>query len=582
MNKIKLLFIGGAFLILAGLMTAGLSAQDSPAALPTSLSGIVINADGLPLAGAIVQIQGTPITTETTDDGAFTFNTVEGPTPLVLTAWTDNYYIGYATLDSSSSANDITISLKPLPQRDHSDYNWYSFDGVDGSAACGQCHREYNEWKMDQHSRSAINHKFLNMYTGTNRDGDYGQPVKFDSTGIPLPPDPNQPYTGPGFMVDNPGRAGNCATCHTPIASQSPNTKNCAWSGCHTDLTIQRANGVIDPPARPLALSGDALEGISCEICHKTVEVVIDPETHMPLPDMPGILSMRLLRPENDNESQQVFFGTLVDVNRQDSYLPQLSSSEFCAACHVGVFGGVVGMGEVTNGTVIYNSYGEWLNSTYSDPNTGQTCQDCHMPQSDSNWFVFPDKGGLVRDYQPLHNHTMLGAADEQFMQNAVTMDAHAERVDDQIQVEVSITNDKTGHDVPTGVPLRSMMLVVEALDADGQPLALLDGSSNPDWAGDYGGLPGKTFAKVLRDDWTGETPTGAFWRPVTLVEDNRIAPLATDSSTYTFEAPDGAVSVNVRLIYRRAFYALMQQKGWDDPDILMEHATLQLAANSG
>jgi hypothetical protein len=124
------------------------------------------------------------------------------------------------------------------------------------------------------------------------------------------------------------------------------------------------------------------------------------------------------------------------------------------------------------------------------------------------------------------------------------------------------------------------MILVVEALDADGQLLTLNQGSVNPDYSGDYGGLPGKTFAKVLRDDWTGEMPTGAVWRPVTIVEDTRLAALATDTTSYVFDAPTGeAITVNVRLVFRRAFYELMQQKGWNDPDILMEHETIQLPA---
>ena len=40
------------------------------------------------------------------------------------------------------------------------------------------------------------------------------------------------------------------------------------------------------------------------------------------------------------------------------------------------------------------------------------------------------------------------------------------------------------------------------------------------------------------------------------------------------------AATVNVRLIFRRAYAALMKQKGWTDPDILMEQATLQVPAN--
>src|SRR3989304_3189044 len=93
----------------------------------------------------------------------------------------------------------------------------------------------------------------------------------------------------------------------------------------------------------------------------------------------------------------------------------------------------------------------------------------------------------------------------------------------DQLLVQDSITNDKTGHHIPPDAPVRSMILVVEALDANGKPLALRQGPVNPAYSGNYGGLPGKTFAKVLKDEWTGETPTAAYWRPVTIIEDTRL-----------------------------------------------------------
>lgn len=575
MSATKLLTIAGVLLVLCGLTVAMGATQDN---LPPSISGIVINEDG-PVAGAIVQVQATENKTETAEDGIFTLTNIDLDMPLVLTAWSAGHYIGWTTFDpNGADSGEITITLNPLPQRDHSEYEWYSFEGVDGSAACGMCHREYSEWQLDQHSQSAVNPHFINMYTGTDINGQEGQPVEWGSGGAALPPDPNQPYTGPGFLRDNPGRAGNCAACHTPAASKVPNTQNCTWSGCHTSLTMERSNGMIAAAPMPLALKGDAAEGISCEICHKIGDVIIDPETNLPLPDMPGIMSLRLYRPAT--EEQQVFFGTLVDVSRQDSYLPLLSESRFCAGCHYGVFGGVVGMGSVKDGTLIYSSYSEWLDSPYSDPETGMTCQSCHMPLSSENWFVFPERGGLTRDYAPLHNHTMRGATDEEFLQNAVTMESTVQRKGDQLAVQVSITNDGAGHHVPTDVPIRSVILVVEALDADGNVLALDEGSVNPGYSGDYGGLPGKTFAKVLRDEWTGETPTGAFWRPVTIAEDTRIAALATDTTRYTFNAPAGAITVNVRLIFRRAFYDLMQQKGWSDPDILMEHETIQVPAN--
>ena len=432
--------------------------------------------------------------------------------------------------------------------------------------------------RLDAHSQSAVNPRFISMYTGSDVNGNPGQITELNQAGVALPLDPNQPYHGPGFQLDNPGRAGNCATCHTPQASTSPNNQNCSWSGCHTSLTIERSNGVIPKPAMPVSLKGIAAEGISCDFCHKIGDVTIDPKTKLPPPDMPGILSMRLYRPE---DGQQLFFGTLVDVPRRDTYLPFLAQSEYCAACHYGVFGGVVGAGTVTDGTVIYNSYGEWLESPYSDPKTGKTCQQCHMPRSDADWFVYAERGGITRDYAELHDHTMPGAADEKLLQNSVTMKGTAQRKGDQIKVEVSIANDNVGHDIPTDLPIRSLILVVEALDENGNVLSLTEGPVNPAYSGNFGGLPGKTFAKVLKDEWTGEIPTGAYWRPVSIVEDTRLAALETDVTRYSFAAStNGAATIKVRLLYRRAFQLLAEQKGWNDADIVMEEVTIPVAAS--
>jgi DNA-binding LacI/PurR family transcriptional regulator len=237
-------------------------------------------------------------------------------------------------------------------------------------------------------------------------------------------------------------------------------------------------------------------------------------------------------------------------------------------------------VGTVTGGTLIYNSYSEWLASPYSDPKTGKTCQQCHMPVSSVNWFVFAERGGLTRDYAVLHDHYMPGAADQKLLQNSVTMTSLAQRAGNQISLDISISNDKTGHDIPTDAPIRSMILVIEALDANGKPLTQLQGPVNPSYSGNYGGLPGKTFAKVLKDEWTGESPTAAYWRPVSTVADTRLPAFATDTSHYVFSAPaEEAVTIKVRLLFRRAFQQLAEQKGWDDPDILMEEATLVVAA---
>lgn len=547
--------------------------------LPASISGIVQSAQG-PLAGAIVQIKGSPNKTTTLANGSFTLSGISGTTPISVTAWSQGYYVGWTDLNPSApdwkGGQGFTITLKPLPEKDNVSYPWFSWEGVKGSASCGLCHREHKEWLTDAHSKSATNPRFLSIYTGNHVNGDLNQSIQWGGQGLPLPPDPSKPYYGPGFRLDTPNRGGNCATCHTPVASKVPNDTNCGWSGCHTDLTTERSRGVITASTLPIGTSGDGAEGITCDFCHKIGEVILDPHTRLPKPDMPGILSMKVYRPD---EGQQIFFGPWVDVTRRVSYSPLQEKSEYCAACHYGVFGGVVGVGEVSGGVVVYNSYGEWLKSPYSNPKTGKTCQQCHMPALETKVSVFPEKGGIQRDYLSLHDHYMPGAADTKLLQNSVTMKTTATRVGNQMQVNVSITNDRVGHDIPTDAPMRQMILVVEAKDANGKLLTLVKGPLNPAHAGNFGGQPGKTFMKVLKDEWTGEAPTAAYWRPVSLVEDTRLPALATDTTQYTFDLPSGQnAQVSVRLVFRRNFEKLMKEKGWTDPDILMEEEIIQVA----
>jgi hypothetical protein len=275
-----------------------------------------------------------------------------------------------------------------------------------------------------------------------------------------------------------------------------------------------------------------------------------------------------------------VFLGPFDDSFGDDIYSPLQDESRFCAACHSGQFWDVP----------IYNSYGEWLDSPYSDPENGQTCQDCHMPRAGVTQFVQlpPDDGRVIppRDPETIFSHRMPGAADPVLLQDTAALDVETRRVDDRLQVTVRVTNSGAGHHIPTDNPLRNMILLVQALGDDGSPLTLADGPMIPVWGGEgdpadgyYAGQPGVLYAKILADYYTGEMPSYAYWRQTRLVSDNRIAALATDETSYEFLLPadDAPVTVNVRLLLRRAFIELMDLKGWDTPDILMEAQTVRV-----
>jgi hypothetical protein len=86
-------------------------------------------------------------------------------------------------------------------------------------------------------------------------------------------------------------------------------------------------------------------------------------------------------------------------------------------------------------------------------------------------------------------------------------------------------------------------------------------------------GLPGKGFAKILRD----VSPVINSWKQTAIENDNRIPANGKDTSRYVFALPTNSeqVSVSAELRFRRLFQSLKQAKGWNSPDILMEQVKI-------
>jgi hypothetical protein len=289
----------------------------------------------------------------------------------------------------------------------------------------------------------------------------------------------------------------------------------------------------------------------------------------MPYPNTPGVLSFEFRRPSTGH---QLFLGPYDDVAPgEDSFSALQTDSRICAPCHVAQFWGVT----------VYNSFGEWLESPYSDPATGRTCQDCHMPRRGAQFFARFEKGGLLRDPKTVFSHLMPGAADVSLLQATADLKLTSWQEGSAIKAAVTVVNSQAGHHIPTDHPARNIILVVSAKDMEGKELRLMGGPVVPDWGGagseptDYAGKPGRGFAKILEELWTEVAPTAAYWNPTILREDTRIPALGRDVSEYVFQAPSegGPVTIEARLIFRRAFRTLLRQKGWDTPDILMGRA---------
>lgn len=475
--------------------------------------------DGSALGGAWVRVQATANLTLSGADGSFTLGGVAAGQPITVTAWHAGYKIGWVV--ATPPASDLIITLRPYDTRDNPDYIWNTSypDPANPTLGCGHCMApSFAEWSSSAHSGAATNPRFFSLYNGTNLSG---QPV------------------APGYKRDFPGTAGNCAACHAPAAA--------ANAPLATDMNT---------------LTGVGREGVFCEFCHKVGDVTLDPGTQRPLDNAPGVLSLRLYRVYLGD---QIFFGTLDDVTRRVSYLPLEQESRFCAPCHQFSFGG----------TPIYQSYREWQESQY--PAEGIECQTCHMPPGDSPTFVLPEKGGLERDPSRLASHKDLGLKDLAFMQSTIAMTVTAQQAGGAVRVSVTLHNVGAGHHVPTDSPLRNMILTVAATDGQGRPLDLYDGPLVPAWGGDLASRPGQGYAKILQDVATGEAPVASYWKPVRILSDNRLPARATDATRYTFAAPpDGAAAqITATLIFRRAFQALEQAKGWPASDLVMAQAAV-------
>ena len=506
---------------------------DRVALASRALTGRVAQGPGGPsVAGALVSVRATGVSTLTGADGTFSLSAPGSASEVEVTAWFRGHYV--ASTRCPVPSGGLELALRRYHTADNPGYQWVDptpDEAVPG--ACGNCHPAIMpQWTGNAHGGAVANPRFFSFYNGTDVGGTR--------------------TVAPGYLLDFPGTAGICATCHAPGAAvDAPFT---------TDMN---------------AVRGQPLAGIHCDFCHKVAGAYLQPATtgraevdteegaryrgsaYRPYPNMPGVLSLRVLRPP---AGEQIFIGPYPDIHDPDTYSPLMAESAYCAPCHEHSFWG----------TPIYTSYPEWLASPYSDPATGRTCQACHMPPNGDATFALPEKGGLAHPPTSIPSHLDIGVTDLTLMRHTVDLDVRARRDGGAVVVTTTLTNSGAGHHVPTDHPGRHLLLVVEARDADGATLALVEGPTVPAWGGSLAGTPGKGYAKVLRDLATGEAPVVSYWKQALVESDTRLAALASDTATFRFAAPSGRVTVAARVVFRRLFQPLAERYGWELGELTM------------
>jgi hypothetical protein len=307
---------------------------------------------------------------------------------------------------------------------------------------------------------------------------------------------------------------------------------------------------------------GQVTSGIHCDFCHKVGGVYLAPSNAQVYTNSAGVISMRLLRPP---EGEQIFIGPYPDIHDPDTYNPVFHQSDFCAPCHQFSFWG----------TQIYNSYGEWLESSYAED--GVTCQDCHMAPTGDQYFALPEAGGLQHSPENIPSHQQLGLKDKAFMQSTLDLAISHEITNGDLDLTVSLTNVAAGHHVPTDHPGRHIILVVRAYDSQGTAIACSQCPQIPPWAGNFAGEAGVVYAKVLRDAKTGAFPVVNYWNQTLIHSDTRIAADERRDEHFYFRAADDPITIEIQVIFRRMFQPQADVYAWDLTEIILAEETITI-----
>jgi len=287
-------------------------------------------------------------------------------------------------------------------------------------------------------------------------------------------------------------------------------------------------------------------DGISCDFCHTVTRVshVADRED-----DLHRMHNMNYSL-NFEHRFGMKKWGPIEETptaSHTIQYSPAYRMSEYCAACHQ----------EVNDfGIKVQDTYNEWKFSEWA--HTGVTCQSCHMPEYRS----VVSKHGQIRD--DAHDHSFAGVDDAAFLATAADLEMTSERVDDYIDLTISIINNGTGHSLPTGIPFRRVVLVVRAKDEMGEIFwdarqldvddAFLAAMPDEYWSGrgeypTFQRLLGRSYPSIYEN--TEEVP---YWVADTVIEDTRI--MANETRELHFRIPaaeqPGAVYVTGQLFFRR------------------------------
>ncbi|MGO9097040.1 MAG: multiheme c-type cytochrome [Bryobacteraceae bacterium] len=238
-------------------------------------------------------------------------------------------------------------------------------------------------------------------------------------------------------------------------------------------------------------------EGVTCDYCHSVREVTLEGAN-----------------PKASVEFTQVKSGPLQDVTSVGHgtvYSAMHTSAAICAVCH-----------EYRNalGFPVLTTYSEWKNSRFAKE--GRVCQSCHMNRVEGE-VVDPriQQVSLAK----INLHQMPGSHSIDQLNSTVRAQLSSERAGNLLHIFVDVANVAAGHYVPTGSPLRQIVLEVRAEAYEGARFRAQ-----------------KVYRRTAadREGKEIEREPAAFLRGASVISDTRLAPGEKRRETFTFPIPPG------------------------------------------
>lgn len=427
---------------------------------------------------------------------------------IVLHASHHDARIGYEHIDPHAPPTSLQIDLFRFDRSDNIDYPFWAPGSPKDLLNCAHCHHKMNrDWYGSPHRHAASNPTVQDLYAGVvsaiteqavceKAGGEWRWGRKPGSSereercylGAGALPDLNPDCAKRGDCDDSAQDFGGCADCHAPGINGNIGGRNL------------------------LDATGAAYDsGVHCDVCHKVESINPD--------KAPGVAGyLKILRPSEPPSIpgelyEPLIFGPFRDVSQIQMgavYRDHFQQAEFCAGCHdYGVqvrkdWGPLDQEKWPVAKLPIQSTFNEWKQGPYAPK---RTCMKCHMPADPlaDNAAGLEDSiasgpsqiAGWIRPRGSVRKHSWIGprTPSSGLLESAATLGIEAQVQGDRLEVQVKVTNAAAGHAIPTGLPTRSMILVVRSF-CDQREQALLGGDVVPDFGGSY-------QEKRAGQDWT-------------------------------------------------------------------------------